>query len=226
MTAEESKRLAALEAASLLPEAGVVGLGTGSTTRFFIDAVGELVKSGRKLVGVPTSQRSREQAEALGIPLLSDEGPWQVDVCVDGADEVSEKLDLIKGGGGAHAREKIVNRHCRHNVIIVDESKLSAKLGEKWAVPVEVLPFGHLSTAKLLAYQGEPTLRFVSGEPFVTDSGNFIYDLRTGPISAPVLLEQRLRELPGVVETGLFCARADLVIVAGASGIRQLRRSA
>jgi ribose 5-phosphate isomerase A len=235
MSAEDSKRQAAREAASLLPEAGVVGLGTGSTTRFFIDAVGELVKSGRKLVGVPTSQRSREQAQALGIPLLSDEGPWQVDVCVDGADEVSEKLDLIKGGGGAHAREKIVNRHARHNVIIVDESKLSAKLGEKWAVPVEVLPFGHLSTAKLLAYQGEPTLRLVSppqgsssssGQPFVTDSGNFIYDLRTGPISAPVLLEQRLRELPGVVETGLFCARADLVIVAGSSGIRQLRRSA
>ena len=226
MTAEESKRLAALEAASLLPEAGVVGLGTGSTTRFFIDAVGELVKSGRKLVGVPTSQRSREQAQALGIPLLSDEGPWQVDVCVDGADEVSEKLDLIKGGGGAHAREKIVNRHSRQNVIIVDESKLSAKLGEKWAVPVEVLPFGHLSTAKLLADQGEPTLRLVAGQAFVTDSGNFIYDLRTGPISAPVLLEQRLRELPGVVETGLFCARADLVIVAGTSGIRQLRRSA
>lgn len=226
MSAEESKRQAALEAASLLPEAGIVGLGTGSTTRFFIDAVGELVKSGRKLVGVPTSQRSREQAEALGIPLLSDWGPWQIDVCVDGADEVSEKLDLIKGGGGAHAREKIVNRHSRQNVIIVDESKLCAKLGERWAVPVEVLPFGHRSTAKLLTYQGEPTLRLVSGEPFVTDSGNFIYDLRTGPISAPVLLEQRLRELPGVVETGLFCARADLVIVAGANGIRQLRRSA
>lgn len=231
MTVEEAKRQAAREAASLLPETGIVGLGTGSTTRFFIDAVGELVRAGRKLVGVPTSQRSREQATALGIPLLSDDGPWTIDVCVDGADEVSDELDLIKGGGGAHAREKIVNRHSRFNIIIVDESKLSHQLGEKWAIPVEVLPFGHRATVELLTQFGEPKLRLAnkatseSAAPYVTDSGNLIYDLRTGPISSPRELERRLREVPGVVETGLFCSRADLVIVAGPSGIRHLKRA-
>jgi ribose 5-phosphate isomerase A len=219
MDSETAKRLASVAAAELMPEEGVIGLGTGSTTRYFINELGRQVKAGRRLVGVPTSRRSQELATTLGIPLLDDVGPWLIDICVDGADEVSDELDLIKGGGGAHTREKIVNRHSRQNIIIVDESKLSRRLGEKFAVPIEVVVFGHRATATSLASFGDATLRFAGDNPFVTDSGNYIYDLATGPIEDPVELEEELRHLPGVIETGLFCGRADIVIVAGASGV-------
>ncbi len=224
MDSDVAKRLAAQAAADLMPETGVIGLGTGSTTRFFINEVGRLVSEGRKLSAVPTSRRSRELATELHIPLLDDMGPWRIDVCVDGADEVSAELDLIKGGGGAHTREKIVNRHSQQNVIIVDESKISRRLGEKWPVPIEVVVFGHRATGETLRSFGEPSLRFAGDNPFVTDSGNYIYDLKTGPIADPVELEEELRHLPGVIETGLFCGRADIVIVAGASGVELWHR--
>jgi ribose 5-phosphate isomerase A len=222
----DAKREAARAALSLLPERGVVGLGSGSTAELFIDEVARLVEAGRDLRGVATSQASRRRAESRGIVLLPDGGPWQVDVCVDGADEVSEALDLIKGGGGCHSREKIVSHAARCNVIVVDESKLSTQLGEKWAVPVEVLPFGAQSTRRCLANHGDVTLRERGGQPFITDSGNFIFDVRAGVIPDPSALERALRSIPGVVETGLFIARADVVVVAGASGVRQLRRPA
>ncbi len=224
MDPEQAKRLAAHAALELLPEEGVIGLGTGSTARIFIDGVAELVERGRRLVGVPTSKQSREQAESLGIPLLADEGPWSIDVCVDGADEVSRRLDLIKGGGGCHAREKIVNQAARLNVIIVDESKLSERLGERWPVPVEVLPFGHAATARELERWGAVSLRRKNGEPWMTDAENYIYDVRAGAIEEPAELERALALLPGVVDTGLFVARADRVIVAGPAGIRELAR--
>jgi ribose 5-phosphate isomerase A len=219
MDADAAKRLAARAAAELMPEQGVIGLGTGTTTRFFIEEVGRLVSEGRRFTAVPTSRRSRELATSLQIPLLDDAGPWSIDVCVDGADEVSVELDLIKGGGGAQTREKIVNRHSRQNVIIVDETKLSQRLGQNRAVPVEVVVFGHRATAEALGRFGAASLRFAGDEPFVTDSGNYIYDVRTGPISDPVELEEEFRHLPGVIETGLFCGRADVVIVAGAGGV-------
>jgi len=224
MDADAAKRLAARAAADLMPEEGVIGLGTGTTTRFFIEEVGRLVGEGRKFSAVPTSRRSRELATSLHIPLLDDSGPWSIDVCVDGADEVSMELDLIKGGGGAQTREKIVNRHSRQNVIIVDESKLSQRLGEKRAVPIEVVVFGHRATAAALSRFGDASLRFAGDDPFVTDSGNYIYDVETGPISDPVELEEELRHLPGVIETGLFCGRADVVIVAGAGGVELWHR--
>jgi ribose 5-phosphate isomerase A len=220
----QAKREAARAALGLLPERGVVGLGSGSTAELFIDAVAELVAAGRDLRGVPTSEASRQRAAALGIPLLSDEGPWPIDVCVDGADEVSDALDLIKGGGGAHSREKIVNHSARINVIVVDESKLSRRLGEKWPVPVEVLRFGAESTRGWLERHGSVTQRERAGRPYITDSGNFIFDLRAGSIADPRALDLALRSIPGVVETGLFVARADVVVVAGADGVRQLRR--
>lgn len=219
MDEDEYKRAAARAAAELLPERGVIGLGTGSTTRHFIDEVGRLVSEGRELTGVPTSSRSRELAQSLGIPLLDDLGPWNIDVCVDGADEVDDALDLIKGGGGAHTREKIVNRHSQRNVIIVDSSKLSRKLGTRWAVPVEVVVFGHRATCALLSRFGTPSLRFAGDHPFVTDSGNYIYDVKTGPIADPEALEEEFRHLPGVIDSGLFCERTDTLIVASASGI-------
>jgi len=222
MTPDESKRAAAVAALLELPESGTLGLGTGSTARLFIEEVGTLVKSGRRFRAVPTSEASRVQAEALGIEVLPPEGPWDIDVTVDGADEVDERLDLIKGGGGAHLREKIVNFASRRNIIIVDESKLSPKLGTKWKVPVEVVAFAQRSTAKHLAAFGDPILRIRGGVPFRTDSGNVIYDVACGPILDAAALDRSMRGVPGVVETGLFIGRADVVLVAGDDGVRRL----
>ncbi len=224
MTQDEAKKAAARHALRFVPEAGFVGLGTGSTACHFIDGIGELVRAGRRLVGVPTSEQSRAQAEALSIPLADPEGPWDVALCVDGADEVSEELDLIKGGGGAQTREKIVNHASQKNVIVVDESKLSKKLGERWAVPVEVLAFAHRSTANALRRFGSVSLREKDGVAVRTDSGNYLYDVRVGTIETPTRLDTDLRAVPGVVETGLFCGRADVVLVATAGGVRELVR--
>ncbi len=225
MTQDEAKRLAAQAAIELLPAEGVIGLGSGSTAKIFVDLVGELVKAGRKLVGVPTSDGTRRQAAALGIELLDEEGPWEIALAIDGADEVSDALDLIKGGGGCQTREKIVNFASKKNVIIVDESKLSARLGEHWPVPVEVLAFAHRGTAAKLAAFGKVEMRLRDAKPWMTDAGNYIYDVHAGPIDDPAALDRALHALPGVVETGLFVGRADLVIVAGESGIRTLQAS-
>jgi ribose 5-phosphate isomerase A len=219
----EAKRLAAQAALAYLPEHGVIGLGSGSTAKLYIDGVAELVKRGRVLIGVPTSEESRRQAQFLGIPLLTDEGPWPIEVNVDGADEVSPELDLIKGGGGYHTREKVVNAAAKRNIIVVDESKLVSRLGERFAVPVEVLSFGHHNTAVALRRFGEPKIRMRGAEPFKTDEGSYIYDVQVGPIENPSELDRALRSVPGVVETGLFVGRADLVLVAGPNGVREIR---
>lgn len=225
MNIDDAKRAAALAALDELPEHGVIGLGTGSTTRFFIDAVGEAVKKGHRYAGVPTSEASRKQATDLGIPLLSDDGPWEIDVCVDGADEVDDHLDLVKGGGGAQTREKIVNHSAKRNVIIVDATKLSKRLGEKWPVPVEVLSFAHLATRSHLAKLGEPKQRMRDGKPWLTDAGNVIYDVTCGPIADPAALDRAMRDIPGVVETGLFIRRCDVVIIARETGIEKRKRA-
>jgi len=223
---DDAKRLAARAALDELPSQGIIGLGSGSTSRMFVEELGARVRAGMRVTGVPTSVATRELASSLGIPLLGDEGPWIVDVNVDGADEVSAgALDLIKGGGAAHTREKIVNFASRRNVVIVDGSKLSARLGEKWPVPVEVIPFAHGTTRAHLAKVGKPTLRVGSdGAPVRTDAGNLIYDLGVAPIEDPGGLDRALRAIPGVVETGLFVGRADVVIVADNGGVRRLVR--
>lgn len=222
MLPDQAKRLAAERALEHLPERGVVGLGSGSTARLFIEAVGQLVAAGRDLKGVPTSEESRALAESLQIPLLDDTGPWSIDVCVDGADEVSDQLDLIKGGGGCQTREKIVNFSSRTNIIVVDSSKLSRLVGERWPVPLEVLPFGRNSTVAALSKLGETAIRLRNGIPWMTDAGNFIFDVKLGPITHPGETDRLLRSIPGVVETGLFVRRADIVIVAGEEGVREL----
>jgi ribose 5-phosphate isomerase A len=222
MSPDEMKRQAARAALTHLPEAGVLGLGTGSTTRWFIEAVGELVRGGRQFSCVPTSTASRVLAQQCGIPLLDDAGPWQIDVCVDGADEVSPGLDLIKGGGGAHTREKIVNQAARKNVIIVDASKMVARLGETRKVPLEVLPFGLRTTLAALARFGQAEPRVRDDAPVMSDSGNYIVDLATGPIADAAELDRALHSLPGVVETGLFIRRANVVVVASAGSVWEL----
>ena len=221
---QDAKRAAARAALDELPDEGIVGLGSGSTSRLFVEELAPLVRAGRKLIGVPTSESTRALAASLGIPLLGDDGPWDIAVNVDGADEVSEGLDLIKGGGAAHAREKIVNYASARNVVIVDAGKMSGRLGEKWPVPIEVLPFAHLATRAHLDALGEPVLREKDGAVVRTDAGNLIYDLRTGPIDDPGALDRSLRAIPGVVETGLFVGRADLVLVAGPEGVRRMAR--
>jgi ribose 5-phosphate isomerase A len=222
MANEREKRLAAEAALTVLPGSGVIGLGTGSTVRYFIEGVAERCRRGHDYQAVPTSQDSRELASRLGIPLLEDEGPWDILLCVDGADEVSDELDLIKGGGGAHTREKIVNFASRKNAIVVDESKLSRRLGEHWPVPIEVLPFAHRETHFLLSTHGEPKLRMSGDSPFRTDSKNYIYDLRTGPIQRPSELDAELRAIPGVVGTGLFCGRCDILFVTRDGGVQRI----
>jgi ribose 5-phosphate isomerase A len=223
---EDPKRIAARAALDEMPlGGGIVGLGSGSTARLFVEELGARVRAGLRVQGVPTSESTRTLAAQCGIPLLGDEGPWAIDVNVDGADEVSARLDLIKGGGAAHTREKIINFAAKKNVIIVDGSKMSAHLGEKWAVPIEVLPFAHGATRAHLEKHGKPKLRATAvGATVRTDAGNLIYDLATGPIEAPGALDSLLRAIPGVVETGLFVGRADVVIVAAESGVRRLTR--
>ena len=229
-THDDSHRLkqeAAHAALALLPERGVIGLGSGSTAKLFIEALAGLVRSGRAFVGVPSSRESEALAQALGIPLLGDDGPWDIALCVDGADEVDPRLDVIKGGGGMLTREKIVMAAARETVLLVDESKLVPALGTSWRVPVEVLRFGHAATAARLASFGAPRLRTgKDGAPFVTDQGGLIYDVATGPIPDAPALEQALEHVPGVVTVGLFTQRAGRVIVAGREGIRTLVRPA
>ena len=222
----EAKRSAARAALSEIPTEGIVGLGTGSTAALFVEELARALPKNHRIVGVPTSEATRALASRLGIPLLDDAGPWAIDVNVDGADEVSAKLDLIKGGGGAHAREKIVNYSAKRNVVVTDASKLSTRLGEKHAIPIEVLPFAHGATRGHLSRYGNPTLRMRDGVPMRTDAGNLLYDLRVAPIDDPGPLDHALRFIPGVVETGLFVGRADVVLVADGGGVRRLVRSA
>jgi ribose 5-phosphate isomerase A len=221
---ENMKRMAARAALDEIPQQGVVGLGSGSTAQLFVEELALRVRAGLRIVGVPTSEVTRAHAASLGIPLMPDDGPWTIDVNVDGADEVSATLDLIKGGGGAHAREKIVNYASARNVIIVDASKMSTRLGERSAVPVEVLPFAHKTTRDHLAGLGSPRLRVQGTQPVRTDAGNYIYDLATGPIDNATKLDSALRSIPGIVETGLFIARADVVLVADTQGVQRLPR--
>jgi ribose 5-phosphate isomerase A len=206
----------------------VVGLGTGSTAVFATQRIGELVASGalRDVVGIPTSRATETEARRLGIPLLPDAMPRDVDLTIDGADEVSPALDLIKGGGGALLREKIVAQASRRVVIVIDESKLSPALGMRHALPVEIARFGAESQERFIrSLGGRATLRRAeSGAPYETDQGNWILDCVFSPILEPRPLAERLSERAGVVEHGLFCGLASEVVVASSSGVRVLVR--
>jgi ribose 5-phosphate isomerase A len=224
---EHPKRAAAHAALAELPRDGVIGLGTGTTIDWFLDVLGEEIRAGRQLVGVASSEATRARACELGIPLLGDSGPWPIAVTVDGADEVDDALDMIKGGGGAMTREKIVNASSARNVIVIDETKLSSRLGERRPIPIEVLGFGHMGTRAHLSHHGEPTLRELRGAPVRTDGGNLIYDLRVSPIADVPVLDRALRAIPGVVDTGLFVGRADVVLIGTSRGVirRERRRT-
>jgi len=204
------KEHAGLEALSFIRDGMIVGLGTGSTAKYFIDHLGEALREGRlkNIRGIPTSVRSA------------------VDITVDGADEVGPGLNLIKGLGGALLREKLVAQNSRRLVIIVDESKKVGVLGTHSPLPVEVAQFSHEAGRRFLAGLGcTPTLRMSDkGAPFVTDNGNFIYDCRFARIDDPAGLEEKLAHRAGIVETGLFIGMADTVIIAGEQDVHILKR--
>ena len=220
---DELKKQAALAALDEIRSGMIVGLGTGSTATHFIRALGEKVRGGMVVAGIPTSEESRRLAEEVGIPLTTFKDHPEIDVTVDGADEVSPYLDLIKGLGGALVREKIVAHASKRVIIVVDESKLVKKLGTKTVVPVEVIT---LATSRVILQLknlgGEAVVREKNGKPFLSDNGNTILDWKHGIIDEPAVLEKQLKGMTGVVDSGIFAGVADSVIVAAASGIRKL----
>jgi ribose 5-phosphate isomerase A len=231
MTADQWKQQAAERALTLVQDGMTLGLGTGSTAARFVDLVGRRAKEGMKLRCVPTSEATRVQAERLGITLVSlDDQPF-LDLTVDGADELDDELRLIKGGGGALLREKIVATASGRMVVIADESKRVATLG-KFPLPVEVVRFGLAATRNMMEVLasdagcvGEIKVRMKpNGQPFATDSGNLILDCAFGRIEEPEALDEALKLIPGVVESGLFLGIADAAIIAGPSGVVVLER--
>lgn len=219
------KRAAAREAVKLVQDGMVVGLGSGSTAAFALEDLGRRHREGLRFLGLPTSERTAALAAAAGIPLTSFAEHRRIDLTIDGADEVERgTLNLIKGLGGALLREKIVAAASQSLAIIVDDTKLVDSLGTRTAVPVEVVAFGMESTRVALEVLGASVrLRETpAGEAFVTDGGNRILDCGFGPISDPARLEERIRRVVGVVESGLFIGRASPVFVAGAAGVRRL----
>jgi ribose 5-phosphate isomerase A len=222
------KQEAAERAADYVKSGMVVGLGHGSTAAFAVKEIARLIKTGAlsNILGIPCSLQVEDEARGLGIPLTTLEEHPIIDVTVDGADEVDPNLELIKGGGGALLREKIVAQASRREIIVIDESKLSASLGTKWPVPVEVVPFGLRSQVHYLESLGARVrVRQTShGDPFTTDQGNFILDCEFGPIADPGKVASRLAARAGIVEHGLFLGLATDLIVANAKGIRHLRR--
>ncbi len=217
MTDNTTQKLKAAASAVDLVESGmIVGLGHGSTAELAMRRLVQVMLGGRleRITGIPCSEHTANIARELDIPLTTLEEHPEIDVTIDGADEVDANLNLIKGGGGALLREKIVAQASKREVIIVDPSKMSEKLGEKWAVPIEVIPFGWSSQKRFLEGLGaKVTRREKDGQPFVTDSNNWILDANFGPIDDPAGLAAKLNERVGIVEHGLFVGVATDVIV-------------
>jgi ribose 5-phosphate isomerase A len=219
------KRAAAEAAVELVEDGMVIGLGTGSTAAFAVEALARRYRQGLHFLGIPTSEGTAAQARAAGIPLTSFAEHRQIDLTIDGADEVERgTLNLIKGLGGALLREKIVAATSRRLAIVVDGRKLVDRLGTRAPVPVEIVAFGLEATQAALEVLGASARLRLSkaGDAFVTDNGNRILDCSFGPIADPARLEQRIRRIVGVVESGLFISRADPVFVADATGVHRL----
>lgn len=226
ISADAWKRAAADAALAHVTHGMRLGLGTGSTAAHFVDLLGARVREGLEVICVPTSERTRIQAESLNVPLSTLDDTPELDLTVDGADEFDAKLRLIKGGGGALLREKIVAAASHRVVVIADASKRVRQLGA-FPLPLEVVRFGLASTrmhvearAEEAGCVGEIKLRLgADGQPFATDGGNLILDCAFGAIDEPELLDEVLRMIPGVVETGLFIGLADTAYLAGPGGV-------
>ena len=225
MSNDQEKQAAARASLNFIQDGYVVGLGTGSTAAYFIQYLGERVKAGLKIRGVPTSIQSRKLAESCGIPIVTLDEVQQIDVDVDGADEFDPQLRLIKGGGGALLREKIVASASRKFVVVTDASKQVQTLG-KFPLPVEVIPFAEsILTRRIVALGATVTLRKgKDGSPFRTDEGHHILDCHFGQIADPQALARILSDLPGVVEHGLFINMASVVLIGKGNEVVELKK--
>jgi ribose 5-phosphate isomerase A len=223
---EGLKKQAAHRAVEYVKSGMIVGLGTGSTVRYALELIGSRIRQGelKDIMGIPTSIQTEKLSREYGIPLTTLEEHPEIDITIDGADEVDPQRDLIKGGGGALFKEKIIAQASRRNIIIVDEQKLSPCLGTKWPVPVEVFPFAWKPEMNYLTSLGaKARIRKKDNDvPFITDQGNMILDSDFGPIAAPGHLDSLLHARAGIIEHGLFLGLASEVIVAGHEGIRLL----
>ena len=218
------KKAAALKAVEFIRDGMVVGLGTGSTAKHLLMALGDQVRAGKKLRGVPTSQETASLARESGIPLIDTDDRWEVDVAIDGADQVDRAFNLIKGGGGALLKEKIVAASAKQFIVMVDYTKQVSMLGGSFPLPIEVIPFGWGCTAREIEALTESrvVLRERNGVPFKTEAGHFIVDVHIDRIDQPGKLETALNLIPGVVETGLFVGRTSLLIVGTPQGVHTL----
>jgi len=215
------KRAAALKAVDYVKDGMVVGLGTGSTAKHMVIALGEKVRAGMTLRGVPTSQETATLAKQYGIALIDSDNRWIIDVAIDGADQVDPAFNLIKGGGGALLKEKIVAASAKRFIVVVDHTKRVPVLGGSFPLPIEVVPFGWGSTAREIESltKSRVVLRERNHTPFKTEAGNLIVDVHLAQINRPSDLEIALNRIPGVVETGLFIGRTDILIVGTPDGI-------
>ncbi len=222
----DTEKQAAARAAVQLIEAGmIVGLGSGSTATFAIQLLGERVKGGLKIVGVPTSQKTKELAQRLGIPLSTLEQNPNIDIDIDGADEIDPHLNLIKGGGGALLREKVIASASKRFIVVAESVKLVEHLG-RFPLPVEVIPFAEsLITTRIERLGAQVSLRTdAQSKPYITDEGHHILDCTFGKIEDPATLNQTLHDIPGVVEHGLFIGLADTAFVGKDGGVVRVKR--
>jgi ribose 5-phosphate isomerase A len=217
--------LVAARALEMVQDGMALGLGSGRAATAFVKTLGQRVQSGLRIRGVPTSQATAELAHQVGVPLVTLDDVEQLDLTVDGADEVDPQLNLIKGYGRALVREKIVAASSRRLVILVDSSKLVPVLGGRGKLPVEVVPFALPFCRRRLVTLGcQPVPYAVDGRLFLTDNGNHILDCQVGPIAAPPALEQAIRAIPGVVGTGLFVGMAHTVLVQAGENVQVKQR--
>ena len=224
MANEQEKEVAGRAAAKLVKDGDVVGLGTGSTAYFAVVALGERVKAGMKIVGIPTSVKTADLARSFGIPLTTfDEHP-EIDITIDGADEFDPQLRLIKGGGGALLREKVVASASKKMVVVADSAKLVPVLG-KFPLPVEIIAFARaVVEKKIVSLGGSPKLRTKpDGSPYITDNGNQILDCSFGKIGDPPALALALSNIAGIVEHGLFIGLASMALVGKGNSVEEIR---
>lgn len=218
---DSEKRQAALKATEFVHDGMVVGLGTGSTSKHLIIALGERVRAGLRIQAVSTSHDTAALARRSGISLIESDDAWMIDVAIDGADQVDPALNLVKGGGGALLKEKIVAAAAKQFIVMVDHTKLVPALGGSFPLPIEVVPFGWGSTARHIerVSGGKAVLRERNGTVFQTEAGHVILDLHMPNIDDPGTLEIELNQIPGIVETGLFIGRTSILIVGRAQGV-------
>jgi ribose 5-phosphate isomerase A len=226
---EEAKLRAAETAAQHIKSGTVIGLGTGSTAKYLIRIIGSHLSRGKltNIQGVPTSIQTSVEAKEAGVPLTTLDDYPQLDLTIDGADQIDDRLNAIKGGGGALLREKVVASASKTYILIADERKLTGKLGDGFPLPMEVLPFSASSAIRSVERLGASVLLRRGGEtdgPVVTDNGNYVLDANFGVIEDPAKLELRLKMIPGVLETGLFLGYADIAYIGNRNGVKKLEK--